>query len=204
MQVDERVGRRLAPQVLVKQHHLVQHNQRANRLNGSSRFSKSNTTSSGNKTSGTPRKTFCCDKCGSVPVKTPHMWCLARRVAISILHSASQPTSLVQSIYIAHLLHPRRTPCDWTRAAGFCGRRHQSQRPSLYISAHLTRDMPEGNGVVTPRHSNRRVVQRSERSSTTSATTSTARSPRTGQLDSTGTDTAEQRLHLALWDGREM
>ena len=48
-------------------------------------FSRRSTTSSGSRTRGTPRKTFCCDRCGRVPVNTPQTWCLARSVAISIL-----------------------------------------------------------------------------------------------------------------------
>lgn len=55
-----------------------------------------NTTSSGISTSGTPRNTFCWERWGSVPVNIPQIWCLDRRVAMSVVGEAMVSVRRIQ------------------------------------------------------------------------------------------------------------
>lgn len=74
-------------------------------------FSTKRTASSGRRTSGTPRKAFCWDRCGKVPSSEPHMWCLDRRISISILQGWVKLSYTILITRAPYHLYPRRKPC---------------------------------------------------------------------------------------------
>ena len=75
-------------------------------------FSTRRTSSSGIRTRGIPRNTFCCERWGSVPESTPQIRCSERRVATSVDgHALFRESIETIDDIVAHGQHPKRKPC---------------------------------------------------------------------------------------------